>query len=31
MFFNILKGDRFVVCGIFVKFANVITLLIARI
>ena len=31
MFFNILKGDRFVVCGIFVKFAKVITLLIARI
>lgn len=30
MFLNILKGDRFVVCGIFVKFAKVITL-IARI
>ena len=31
MFLNILKGDRFVVCGIFVNFAKVITLLIARI
>jgi hypothetical protein len=31
MFSNILKGNRFVVCGIFVKFAKVITLLIARI
>ena len=31
MSFNILKGDSFVVCGIFVNFAKVITLLTARI